>query len=332
MLLSVVIPFYRVEAYLGACLERVSRLPQARCELLLVDDCGDDASLSIAQAFAAEHVNARVLRREKNGGLSAARNTGLDAAQGEYVYFLDSDDLPEPDALWRLACRAKEEALDVAKARFTYLDDGTGKQTPGPAIPQTRVMTGGALFAAQCRAGCYEPMVWQCVYRRAFLEETGLRMADGLLFEDELFQTPALLAAERAAASEESILLYRQREGSIMASFARSSRWCESYLAVCRRLRALATDGRAVDLAAREALQKRVGQIALGVGKNIVAYGLTGGVRREAEEFLSRNRRELAGLAIGSGDPLVAAQGLLLAASPRAFMGLYARATGKKAR
>lgn len=326
MLLSVVIPFYRVEAYLGACLARAARLPREDCELLLVDDCGDDGSLSIAQAFAAEHENARLLRREKNGGLSAARNTGLDAARGDYVYFLDSDDLPEPDALCRLALRARDEALDVAKARFAYLDDGTGERTDGPAIPATGAMSGGALFAAQCREGRYEPMVWQCVYRRAFLEEIGLRMAEGLLFEDELFQTPALLRAEKTAASGDCILLYRQREGSIMASFARNSRWCESYLAVCRRLTALAKDETAGDPAARAALKKRVGQIALGVGKNIPAYGLTGGVRREAEEFLLRNRRELAGFALRAGDLAVAAQGLLLAASPRAFMKLYAAA------
>ena len=326
MLLSVVIPFYRVEAYLGACLERAARLPREDCELLLVDDCGDDASLSIAQAFAAEHENARVLRRERNGGLSAARNTGLDAARGEYVYFLDSDDLPEPDALWHLVCRARDEELDVAKGRFAAFDDVTGARTDGPAIPATRAMAGGALFAAQCHAGCYEPMVWQCVYRRSFLEAIGLRMADGLLFEDELFQTPALLRAQRAAVSEECILLYRQREGSIMKSFSRSSRWCGSYLFVCRRLAALARDESAGDPAARAALRKRVGQIALGVGKNIPAYALTGEVRREAEDFLARNRRELAGFALRSGDAIVAAQGLLLRLSPRAFMRLYAAA------
>ena len=59
---------------------------------------------------------------------------------------------------------------------------------------------GGALFAAQCQNGTYEPMVWQCVYRRGFLTENHLRMAEGLLFEDELFQAPALLKAGRAAA------------------------------------------------------------------------------------------------------------------------------------
>ena len=330
MLLSIVIPFYRVEAYLGACLERAARLPREGCELLLVDDCGDDGSLTIAQAFAAAHENARVLRREKNGGLSAARNTGFDQAQGEYVYFLDSDDLPEPEALWHLACRAREERLDIAKGRFEYLDDETGARTPGPAIPATQAMAGGALFAAQCRAGCYEPMVWQCVYRREFLKGIGLAMAEGMLFEDELFQTPALLRAGRAAASEESILLYRQRTGSIMASFAKSSRWCASYLAVCRRLAALAQDERSGDAAARAALKKRIGQIALGVGKNIPAYGLTGEVRREAEAFLQSNRRELAGFALRSGDASVAAQGLLLAASPKRFTKLYAAAKRRR--
>ena len=322
MLLSVVIPFYNVERYIGACLERVARLPQDACELLLVDDCGADGSLDIAERFCQSHENARLLHRAHNGGLSAARNTGLAEARGEYVYFLDSDDLPEPDALMRLARRAEAEALDVCKARFRYLDDETGKRWAGPNIPATDALEGGALFASQCRAGLYEPMVWQCVYRRAFLQEIGLTMAEGLLFEDELFQTPALMRAKRAAASEEEILLYRQREGSIMASFSRSSRWCESYLQVCRQLSAFAAaypEGEA-----RAALSKRVGQIALSAGKNIPAYGLAGGVRREATDFLLANRRELAGYALSSGDASVAAQGALLRSSAHGFLKLYA--------
>lgn len=319
MLLSVIIPFYQVEAYLGECLSRAANLTD--CELLLVDDCGTDGSAEIAAAFCAEHANARVLKREKNGGLSAARNTGLRAAQGEYVYFLDSDDLPEPQALMRLARDAKENRLDIAKARFCFFDDETGRETPGPQTPQTGVMTGGALFAAQCRAGVYEPMVWQCVYRRAFLAENGLEMAEGLLFEDELFQAPALLKAERAAAYEAVILRYRQRSGSIMASFARSSRWCASYLTVCRRLSALADALEAGE--AKAALKKRIGQIALSTAKNIAAYRLSGDVAAQAERFVRENQRELCGYAMGSGDALVAAQGLLLRVSPRVFLKLY---------
>ena len=71
LLLSVVIPFYRVEKYIGACLAALEGLEE--CEALLVDDCGDDQSADIAQAYCAAHPFARVIRREKNGGLSAAR-------------------------------------------------------------------------------------------------------------------------------------------------------------------------------------------------------------------------------------------------------------------
>ena len=323
MLLSVVIPFYRVEQYIGDCLALAAQLPERDCEILLVDDCGGDGSAAIAKDFCARHANMRVIRREKNGGLSAARNTGLEIACGEYVYFLDSDDLPRPQALWQLVLAAKEQALDVAKARFVYFDDETGKETPGPAIERTDVMSGGALFASQCRSGVYEPMVWQCVYRRAFLEENDLTMAEGLLFEDELFQAPALLCAPRAAAFETDILRYRQRAGSIMGSFAKSSRWCQSYLEVCRRLSALAKTLPAGE--AKAALRKRVGQIALSVVKNIPAYHLPETVASEAMAFAREHRRELSGYALESGDAPVAAQGLLLRLSPKAFMKLYTR-------
>ena len=323
MLLSVIIPFYHVEAYIGACLARAAELPAQECELLLVDDCGTDGSAALAQAFAREHANARVIRRAQNGGLSAARNTGLAEARGEYVYFLDSDDIPEPQALYAMVCRARDAQMDVIKGRFVFFDDETGDETPGPAIPETGVMTGAALLAQQCRADVYEPMVWQCAYRRAFLAEHALQMAEGLLFEDELFQAPALLAAQRAQAVTDVILRYRQRAGSIMKSFAKNARWCGSYLTVCRRLRALA-DGRQGDAAAR-ALCRRVGQIALSVAKNIPAYALPPDVAAEAMAFVRENRRELAGYALRSGDALVAAQGALLALSPRAFVALYCR-------
>lgn len=323
MLLSVIIPFYRVEAYIDACLTRAARLPEGECELLLVDDCGDDGCAAIAASYARRYAHIRVIRRERNGGLSAARNTGLAQARGEYVYFLDSDDLPEPDALMAMVRRAREDRLDVVKGRFAYFDDETGARTPGPAITDHGVETGGALFARQCCENTYEPMVWQCAYRRAFLEENALTMAEGLLFEDELFQAPALLAACRARVFGENILLYRQRAGSIMKSFARDARWCESYLAVCRRLRALA-DSRGEGGAAR-ALRRRVGQIALSVAKNIPAYHLPPEVAGEALAFVRSHRSELAGYALRSGDALVAAQGALLYMSPGGFIGLYRR-------
>ena len=223
-----------------------------------------------------------------------------------------------------LVREAQIKRLDVAKARFVYFDDATGIQTAGPDIEWTDVTTGGELFAAQCRAGKYEPMVWQCVYRRAFLQEHALTMAEGLLFEDELFQAPALLCAQRAAAYEMVILRYRQRAGSIMGSFAKSSRWCESYLEVCRRLSALAQKLPAGE--AKKALKRRVGQISLSVVKNVAGYHLPEDVAREVLAFAKEHQSELAAYATGSGDAVVAAQGVLLRASIPAFLKLYSRA------
>ena len=324
MLLSIVIPFYHVEKYIGECLALAAQIED--CEILLVDDCGSDASAQIAAAYCAEHNHARVIRREKNGGLSAARNTGLSQAKGEYIYFLDSDDVLQADALMALVRQARAQQLDVAKARFVYFDDETGALTPGPAIPATDVMTGGALFAMQCRAGLYEPMVWQCVYRRTFLEENGLDMAEGLLFEDELFQAPCLMKAQRAAAFEMEILRYRQRPGSIMGSFAKSSRWCASYLEVCRRLSILAAGLK--DAEAKAALQKRVGQIALSTAKNIPAYHLPENIAAEVKDFVKTHQKELSGYALASRDALVAAQGLLLRLSVNGFLRIYGKKGG----
>lgn len=323
MLLSVIVPFYNVEAYMEECLAPLCALDGEECEILLVDDCGQDGSLAIAKTFVDSMENFRLIRREKNGGLSAARNTGLDAAKGEYVYFLDSDDIPDAQAILALVKRAKFLELDVVKAKYVCFDDETGEVMPGTATKQTAVTDGGTLFAAQCRESVYEPMVWQCAYRRAFLMENGLRMAEGLLYEDELFQAPALLKAKKAACYNEILLRYRQREGSIMKSFARSSCWCASYLEVCRRLTALADTLPKGE--ARQALKKRVGQIALSVAKNVPGYELPEDVAQEVLDFANANLKELSGYAIASGDALVCAQGWLMRASITAFVKLYSR-------
>lgn len=327
MLLSVIVPFYNVERYFEECLQRLSAMPADAAEILLVDDRGSDGSLEIARRFAMRYPQMRIVTREKNGGLSAARNTGFAEAVGEYVYYLDSDDLPDAAAILTLAEKAKAQRLDVAKARFSFLYDDTGRIAPGPEICETAVLSGDALFARQCADATYEPMVWQCVYRREFLSQNQLIMAEGLLFEDELFQTPALLAAKRAAAFSMNLLLYRQREGSIMASFAKSAAWCDSYLAVCRRLTALAAE--LPEGEAKDALRVRIGQIALSVGKNIPAYRLPRDVAAQAKDFLRKNLRELSGYALSCGRPSVRAQGLLLRVLPEAFLALYGAAAGK---
>ena len=324
MLLSVIVPIYNVEAYLEECLAPLCELDSQDCEVLLVDDCGQDGSLAIAKAFEDSMENFRLIRREKNGGLSAARNTGLDAAQGEYVYFLDSDDIPNVQALMQVTRVAQFQKLDVAKARFVYYNDETGERTPGAPVEKTGVMAGWALFAQECKKGVYEPMVWQCVYRRAYLEEKRLRMNEGCLYEDEMFSAPAIIGAMNVRVFEETILSYRQREGSIMKSFARSGDWCVHYMRVCMTLGSFARS--VIHPQAKAALKKRVGQIALSIVKNVAGYRLEGEVADAVMQYAREYKKEISDFAIGSGDPVVLAQGWLLRLSPDLFLKLYRRA------
>lgn len=102
-IVSIIIPIYNVEAYLEDCLRSVATQSLTEgIECVLVDDCGTDNSVKIAERFIDGYkgdVDFRILHHERNRGLSAARNTGIQAAKGEYVYFLDSDDAITPDCM-----------------------------------------------------------------------------------------------------------------------------------------------------------------------------------------------------------------------------------------
>ena len=119
-LVSIIVPVYNGDRYLRACIHSVQAQTYPTWEMLLVDDGSTDASGSLCDAFAAEDSRIRVFHRE-NGGVSAARNTGLDAVQGEFVAFLDADDVMPYDAL---ASRLDLiEGADLALARYGAFAD-----------------------------------------------------------------------------------------------------------------------------------------------------------------------------------------------------------------
>ena len=165
MLLSVVIPYYHVEKYIGACLALVSKIDQEACEVLLVDDCGSDGSAAIAEDYCARYSNFRIIRREKNGGLSAARNMGLDEAKGEYVYFLDSDDDITEDCIEMLVSPLREKRYDFVVGDYSVVGEGgysplslsTGAVETQEEVLRTYV------------AGEWYVMAWNKLCRRDFL-------------------------------------------------------------------------------------------------------------------------------------------------------------------
>lgn len=321
MLLSVILPFYRVAPYIDACLDSILPLPADQVELLFVDDRGEDETRGIIEDRIRGRAHTRLLRHEKNRGLSAARNTGLAQASGDYILFLDTDDTLYSEAILPLVQLAQSENLDILQAAYeTFTDDGSQPSTAINA-EATSVLPGEALLAGILSGRRFEPMVWQRLYRREFLSEHHLTMREGLLHEDELFTAPALLLAERAQVVDTLFYRYRCRQGGIMGGFARSSKWCANYLTIAQELAELSDAPPASE--AKTLLRDRAAAIALSIAKNIPAYGLSGEVRQEALSFLSQHRADIAAITSRSGSFSLRLQGVLLRMSPGLFLRLY---------
>lgn len=211
MKFSVVVPVYNVEAYLDDSLRSLQTQDYSDYEVICVNDGSTDGSRKILTAWEKRMPLMRVIDRA-NGGLSAARNTGLAAATGDYVVFVDSDDWVEPTMLNRLAEEANGEDMICFACRRT---DNNAHDTLHPE------QSGGweyynrhALEHREVAFVC----VWQRCYRREFLIENGLRFREGILHEDNEFTPRTCLKAKKTKVIPDVLYNYRVRPGSIMTT------------------------------------------------------------------------------------------------------------------
>lgn len=222
MKVSIIIPTYNVEAYIIDCLESITlQTFRGTLECIIVDDCGTDDSIALAESFIQHYqgnINFRILHREKNGGLSAARNTGLNEAKGEFVYFLDSDDYITPDCI--------ESLVEVAKY-FPKVEivQGGIVNTKGTIIyDSTRFKTPQLL---EDRKDIYSKLVfgklpvssWNKLIRRDFLKENSIDFYEGVIHEDVDFLYKLAAHVTSFALCPVITYCYRiQREGSILST------------------------------------------------------------------------------------------------------------------
>ena len=218
MTISVIIPCYNAAAYLDECLQSVLAQTITDFEIIIVDDGSKDDTLAIAQRAARLDARIRVLHQE-NAGVSAARNAGLDAAQGEYVTFVDGDDLLVPDAFEVMLQAAKGGADMVVCAHETF-DDAGGREV---FYPETRwwALEGEAQrHAAALRlieGDSVLNIMCNKLHRRALLEGEGIRLCPGLrIAEDALFNLEAVLAGRGIAYVGRIAYRYRMHAQSAM--------------------------------------------------------------------------------------------------------------------
>lgn len=223
--ISIIVPIYNVEKYLRECLESVKKQTLREFECICVNDGSTDNSLEIAEEFAREDVRFTVYSKE-NGGLSSARNFGIQKAQGEYIYLLDSDDYIELTAMDTLYGSAKKDNLDILffegktfyeeenlKEQYSYYDTAYLRKNVYDGI-----YTGKEVLVQLITAGDYIVSACLQMVRREYLLENNIWFCEGVLYEDNIFTIHNLYKAQRVGCIHSQLFNRRMRAGSIVTT------------------------------------------------------------------------------------------------------------------
>ena len=219
---SVIIPVYRSEKYLPACLDSVLKQDVHDLEVICIDDASDDGCADILDSYAEKDKRIKVIHLPENRGQEHARNLGLNTASGEYVYFLDSDDEIVGSALKQLCARCESERLqgiffdsatvaetaELAQQNRFYKEKRTG-------LYPTSATSGKELFSLFVSNKEWEVYVQRQFWRRDYLMQSGVRFPEGIIHGDEFFSCAAIVRAERVLYVPEQYVLRRFRAGSI---------------------------------------------------------------------------------------------------------------------
>lgn len=194
--LSIIVPFYGVEKYIEECIRSLYNqdIPQEEYEVICVDDCSPDGSRAIVEQLQKEYPTLRLLTHMENKRQGGARNTGLREAKGEYVWFVDSDDVVFPNVYKTILSTAEKDKLDVVQ--FDYVRD-----IKKPDKQQSRcdeIQEGMTYLSAD---GSYEWFdkisgPWRQIIRRQFLIDEQIRFVEGVQFEDTDYMLKVLIKTQ----------------------------------------------------------------------------------------------------------------------------------------
>lgn len=219
--ISVIIPVYKVEAYLEECLDSVVKQTYRDTEILLVDDASPDGCGAICDRYASADPRVRAIHKEKNCGQAAARNTGMELATGEYLFFADSDDWLAEDTLEKLHEGLKKYGADCSVgACVTVLEGENGEKD----FRGKKDIRRGGQKGDRCETAA-EAMrhvllagsaAWNRLCRREALE--GLRFPLGRINDDECFILRAYERMDKIVFLDCETYFYRKRANSITTS------------------------------------------------------------------------------------------------------------------
>ena len=226
--LSVIVPIYNVEEYLNECLDSLYALKGISKEVILVNDGSTDGSGKIADTYKNKYPDITVAIHQENGGLSKARNSGIAASNGEYIYFIDSDDYIDVDKFTELYKKGVASNLDIICGKCSMFGMGYDEVMPTPHNLENLPPFSGREYLkhAYDNSTIYErnfrPEVTHRIYLRKLLQSNNIIFAEGIVHEDELFTPQIHLCARKVQSFDIVFYYYRQRKGSIMTSVDKS--------------------------------------------------------------------------------------------------------------
>lgn len=219
-MLTVIVPVYNVERFLPRCLESICNQTYRNLEIICVDDGSVDNSGAILDEYAARDPRIKVIH-QKNAGVSAARNAGLDAAAGEFVTFVDSDDWLEPDA-YEMVLAVLSAEVDMV-CSCGVVDGDVSDEVKAEMQEYCRLKYSGKQSAS---AGILatDVYVWNKVFRKSLLEKYSIRFPVGIACgEDAAFYFSYAAVARDAYYLPEKLYHYVQHPASAMAQFRKKS-------------------------------------------------------------------------------------------------------------
>lgn len=211
-LISVIVPIYKVEAYLDRCVQSIVDQTYADLEIILVDDGSPDGCPAICDAWAERDSRIKVIHKE-NGGLSDARNAGMAIANGELISFIDSDDSIAPEFMEKLCQAMTRYDADIAECAVSYVDEDGNLLRCRQAAPVQVMDKMEALRRLVTEDGIYQT-VWNKLYRRHVA--MGILFAVGKYNEDEFWTYQVFDRIGRLAVVGECLYNYLQRGSSII--------------------------------------------------------------------------------------------------------------------
>ena len=199
---SVIVPVYDVEKYLPECLDSLIQQTLNDFEIICVDDCTPDNSAQIMREYAARDNRVKNIFLSQNGGLAHARNEALKKAVGKYIYFVDSDDKLELDALEKLYNIAEANQADILNFLPSTLKECDIPQSDNcyqdfPAELIERCYTGRYLFGRMLEESCFSPTVCMRFFRSDLLKELNISFIDGFIHEDNYFSAKTMVMAKK---------------------------------------------------------------------------------------------------------------------------------------